>query len=256
MTIHIDRRRLIAGAAASLVGVTLGGRAAMASSWWDALGSAEALTRTAQRGLLAGAKLAPEFPESSLSPTFRANGSTDPREAAYKKLVQGHFADWRLEVGGLVDTPLRLSLNDLRALPSRTQITRHDCVEGWSCIGKWSGVPAGEVLKRAGLKSSAKFIVFYCADAFEQTLDGSGQYYESVDLVDAFHPQTLLAYDMNNAALTVPHGAPLRLRVERQLGYKMAKYLMKIEAVTGFEKIGGGNGGFWEDRGYQWYGGI
>lgn len=117
-------------------------------------------------------------------------------------------------------------------------------------------MPLGEVLKRAGLKSSAKFIVFHCADAFEQTLDGSGQYYESVDLVDAFHPQTLLAYDMNNAALTVPHGAPLRLRVERQLGYKMAKYLMKIEAVTGFEKIGGGNGGFWEDRGYQWYGGI
>ena len=256
MTIQMHRRRFITGAAAGLAGVALGGRTALAASWWDALGSAEALTMGWQRSLLTRQALAPEFPESALSPAFRANGSTNPGESAYKKLVQGNFAGWRLEVGGLVDTPLRLSLSDLRALPSRTQITRHDCVEGWSCIGKWTGVPLGEVLKRAGVKTTAKFIVFYCADAFEQTLDGSGQYYESVDLVDAFHPQTLLAYDMNNAALTVPHGAPLRLRLERQLGYKMAKYLMKIEAVTGFEKIGRGNGGFWEDRGYQWYAGI
>ena len=159
-------------------------------------------------------------------------------------------------VDGLVEQPLSLSLAELRALPSRTQITRHDCVEGWSSIGKWKGARLGPLLDQAGLKPNARYIVFHCADTLEQTLDGSGQYYESIDLIDAYHPQTILAYDMNDQPLPVPHGAPLRLRVERQLGYKQAKYVMRIEAVDGFAHLGRGKGGFWEDRGYEWYAGI
>lgn len=258
MANDIHRRGFVARVAASVAAVSLGGQSAVAqtASWWDALGSAEVLTKDAQRLLLRRQSLAPEFAESAISPAFKANGTTQPDDPSYQKLAQANFKDWRLEVGGLVDTPMRLSLEDLRAFPSRTQITRHDCVEGWSCIGKWTGVPLATVLQKAGVKSDAKYILFSCADKLEQTLDGSGQYYETIDLIDAFHPQTILAYDMNNAPLPIPHGAPLRLRVERQLGYKMAKYLMKIEAITGFEKISGGHGGYWEDRGYQWYAGI
>ena len=151
---------------------------------------------------------------------------------------------------------LRLSLADLRALPSRTQITRHDCVEGWSCIGKWQGASLSAVLARAGLLPGARYVVLYCADTLEQTLDNTGRYYESIDLTDAIHPQTILAYAMNDRPLPVAYGAPLRLRVERQLGYKMAKYVMRIEVVNGFTRIGRGRGGFWEDRGYAWYTGI
>jgi DMSO/TMAO reductase YedYZ molybdopterin-dependent catalytic subunit len=116
-------------------------------------------------------------------------------------------------------------------MPSRTQITRHDCVEGWSAIGKWTGVPLGEHPALGRLMPAARYVVFHCADELEATLDGSGRYYESIDLVDAFHPQTILAYGMNGKDLSVGHGAPLRLRVERQLGYKQAKYLMRIEVV-------------------------
>jgi len=140
----------------------------------------------------------------------------------------------------------------LRAAPSRTQITRHDCVEGWSAIGEWTGVPLGLLLRRAGLSANARYIVFHCAD----TLLGK-PYYESIDLVDAFHPQTILAHSMNGAPLTIGHGAPLRLRVERQLGYKQAKYVMRLEAVASLAPLHGGKGGFWEDNhNYQWYAGI
>jgi DMSO/TMAO reductase YedYZ molybdopterin-dependent catalytic subunit len=149
-----------------------------------------------------------------------------------------------------------LSLSDLRSMPSRTQITRHDCVEGWSCIGKWKGVQLSTILAKVGLRPKAKYIVFRCADSLEQTLDGSGKYYESIAIEDAYHPQTILAYEMNDVPLPVAHGAPLRLRLERQLGYKMAKYIMEIEALESFADIGRGRGGFWEDRGYEWYAGI
>jgi DMSO/TMAO reductase YedYZ molybdopterin-dependent catalytic subunit len=179
-----------------------------------------------------------------------------PEGEEYAALREGNFADWRLRVDGLVAKPLDLSLADLRNLPQRTQITRHDCVEGWSAIGKWQGVPLAIVLTQAALLPSALFVVFHCADVLEQTLDGTGQYYESIDLIDAFHPQTILAHSLNGALLTIGHGAPLRLRVERQLGYKHAKYVMRIELTGGLDKIGRGKGGFWEDRGYEWYAGI
>jgi len=220
------------------------------------LQSAEGLTRRAQRLFIDRKALAREFPANAISADFKPNGSIDPSDPDYVALKAKGFADYRLVVDGLVDKPLSLSLADLRALPARTQITRHDCVEGWSCIGKWTGARLGPLLDKAGLKKTARYIVFHCADTLEQTLDGSGQYYESIDLIDAYHPQTILAYDMNDQALPVPHGAPLRLRVERQLGYKHAKYVTRVEAVDDLARLGRGKGGFWEDRGYEWYAGI
>jgi DMSO/TMAO reductase YedYZ molybdopterin-dependent catalytic subunit len=155
-----------------------------------------------------------------------------------------------------VARPASLSLADLRMLPVRTQITRHDCVEGWSCIGGWTGPRLSTVLDQVGLRPEARFIVFHCADELPRYINGANLFYESIDLVDAFHPQTILAYEMNGAPLPLAHGAPLRLRVERQLGYKMAKFLARIEVVDRFDHIGQGNGGTWEDDGYEWYAGI
>ena len=220
------------------------------------LSSAETLTRVTQRALIPANALAREYSEAEISKDFKANGSTDVDDDDYRAQAAKAFADWRLKVDGLVATPLELSLAELRAMPSRTQITRHDCVEGWSCIGKWTGVPLSALLDKAGLEPNARYIVFYCADDLAETGDDEGKYYESIGLEDAFHPQTILAYDMNGAPLPIPHGAPLRLRVERQLGYKMAKYVMRIEAVDEIADIRGGRGGFWEDRGYEWYAGI
>jgi DMSO/TMAO reductase YedYZ molybdopterin-dependent catalytic subunit len=221
----------------------------------NALKSAEGLTHSVQRKLL-GQSLAKEYAESDISSWFKPNGSTDPQSADYRALANSGFTDWRLTIDGLVEHPATFSLTDLRAMPSRTQITRHDCVEGWSCIGKWKGVPLGQLLEKAGLKPNGKYVVFYCADTMEESLSGPVRYYESIGLADAFHPQTILAYDMNDQPLPVPHGAPIRLRVERQLGYKMAKYIMRIAVVDSFAAIAGGNGGYWEDRNYEWYAGI
>jgi DMSO/TMAO reductase YedYZ molybdopterin-dependent catalytic subunit len=220
------------------------------------LAMAEKLTMSSQRLLVPSDRLAREFTEADISPTFRSNGTSEPDGEAYAKMVETGFSDWRLKIDGLVDRPMEFSLADLKLLPSRTQITRHDCVEGWSAIGKWQGVPLGLILKTAGPKINARYAVFYCADDLEQSLDGTGRYYESVDLIDAFHPQTILAYSLNGKDLEVAHGAPLRLRVERHLGYKQAKYLMRIELRERFDDLGRGKGGFWEDRGYEWYAGI
>ena len=232
----------------------LGGCDRLSEQSWvkEFLGSAEGANRWLHRDMLPHRTLAREYAEADISSHFRANGSTSPDDPHYRRLAAGAFAEWRLQVAGLVDRPGAFSLDDLRAMPARTQITRHDCVEGWSCIGKWTGVPLAELLARVGLRPEARFVVFRCAD----TMDDGGRYYESVGLDDALHPQTILAYAMNGQMLPVPHGAPLRLRVERQLGYKMAKYVMAIEAVDSLSGIGRGKGGYWEDRGYEWYAGI
>ncbi|HEY3918976.1 MAG TPA: molybdopterin-binding protein [Stellaceae bacterium] len=228
------------------------------SAWFDnILDSAESVTRFVQRAITGRNALAPEYSEAELSKHFRANGTTDPEDSRYQTLAKKGFADWRLEIGGLVERPMRFSLAELRAFPAKTQITRHDCVEGWSCIGKWTGVHLGTVLDQVKPKPSARYVMFYSADPMEQTLDGSdSRYYESIDLAGAYHPQTILAYAMNDATLPIPYGAPLRLRDERQLGYKMAKYIMRIELVESFANIRGGKGGYWEDQGYEWYAGI
>ena len=255
----LDRRGFLTRGLAVASAALLGGcDSELSDQPWlrHILDSAEALTRVAQRTLLSPTALAREYSEADISKDFKANGSTDVDDDDYRSLAANGFADWKLKVDGLVARPLELSLAELRAMPPRTQITRHDCVEGWSCIGKWTGVPLKALLDKAELKPSARYLVFYCADDLGETGDNDGKYYESIGLIDAFHPQTILAYEMNGAPLPNPHGAPLRLRVERQLGYKMAKYVMRIEAVDGIAGIRGGRGGFWEDRGYEWYAGI
>jgi len=255
---EITRRRLIIGSAAATSGLLLTGcdRAVQAPTFREVINSAEGLTYRAQRALFHGPALAREFSAESLSPKFRANGSTMPTDPGYQAMLASGFADWRLKIEGLVSNPLSLSLADLRALPSRTQITRHDCVEGWSAIGQWTGAPLALILQASGMARNARYVVFYCADDLTGSADGSGLYYESVDLIDAFHPQTILAYEMNGKPLPVEYGAPVRMRIERQLGYKHAKYVMRIAVVESLQSIGRGRGGYWEDRGYEWYAGI
>ncbi len=212
----------------------------------------EDVHRGLQRALFDRDALAPEFRPDQMSPRFRTNGTRDPGTDAYAALRAGRFADWRLTVDGLVARPLALSLSDLGAFPQRAQITRHDCVEGWSAIGKWQGPRLADVLGAAGLSDRARYLVFTCADYY-----GGAPYYESIDRVDAFHPQTILAWAMNDRFLDVGHGAPLRLRVERQLGYKQAKYLMRVTAVESLAGVGKGRGGYWEDNvDYDWWAGI
>ncbi|MDP3659734.1 molybdopterin-dependent oxidoreductase [Phenylobacterium sp.] len=253
-----DRRRWLKGAGASLAGLWLAAcdRLNETPAVRATLARAERLTFKVQRATTDRMALAREYPAEAISADFRANGSISPGDADYRALLANDFRDWRLVVDGLVSTPLSLSMAELRAQPSRSQITRHDCVEGWSSIGKWTGARLGPLLDRAGLSEQARYIVFHCYDTLDPAAGANGRYYESLDLIDAYHPQTILAYAMNDAALPVKHGAPARLRVERQLGYKQAKYLMRIEAVADLAHISGGNGGFWEDRGYEWYAGI
>ena len=255
---RLDRRGFLARGLAAASAALLGGCDDLSDQPWvrRVLDSAETLTRVTQEALLSPEALAREYREADLSREFKANGSINPEDPAYVAHAKNGFADWKLVVGGLVEEPLELSLAELRAMPSRTQITRHDCVEGWSCIGKWKGVKLSALLTRARLKQGARYIVFHCADSLGSTGTEADKYYESIGLADAFHAQTILAYEMNDQTLPIAHGAPLRLRVERQLGYKMAKYVMRIEAVDGLARIRGGRGGFWEDLGYEWYAGI
>ncbi len=245
-------KRLLAGAGI----LTLGGCEKLSESTWfpKVLGLGEKATYKAQRLIVPRNAMAQEFAAADLSPQFRSNGTDLPDNPVYRALAENGFTDYRLEIGGLIERPMALSLAEIRNLPSRTQITRHDCVEGWSAIGKWKGARLGALLEAVQLKPNARFIVFRCADPMEE--DPRSLYYESIDLEDAFHPQTILAYDLNDEPLPVKNGAPLRLRLERQLGYKMAKYIMRIDIVEDFTRIAGGKGGYWEDLGYEWYAGI
>jgi len=242
------RSLLVAGAGGLLAGCD---QAVQLGPVKDLLFGAEDVHRGLQR-MIGRDALARQYRPDQMSPVFRVNGTANPNTPEYNAMLAGRFADWRVAVDGLVARPLSLSVAQLRAMPQQAQITRHDCVEGWSAIGKWQGPRLSTLLQAAGLRDGARYIVFHCADRF-----GSTPYYESIDLVDALHPQTLMAWAMNDAPLSVGHGAPVRLRVERQLGYKHAKYVTRIEAVASLDGIHGGKGGYWEDSNqYEWYAGI
>ncbi len=217
---------------------------------------ANTLTQVAQRGLLDRNARATEYAKSDIRQGQRPNGVTNPQDDAYLQLLADNFADYRLEISGLVKRPMSLSLAQLQRMRVQHQITRHDCVEGWSCIAEWTGVPLAQVLTRAGVLPAARYVLFECFDTIERSLSGGVKYYETIDLIDGFHPQTILAWGVNGQALPVPNGAPLRVRVERQLGYKMAKYIRRIVLIDDFSQLGRGRGGYWEDRGYEWYAGI
>ncbi|HEY5347607.1 MAG TPA: molybdopterin-dependent oxidoreductase [Rhizomicrobium sp.] len=254
----IDKRRFLARTLTGAATLLLTGCYDLSQKQWftGILERVEILTQHAQHLFAGPQTLAPEFTKADISPVFRANGTLDPGTADYAAHAARNFADWRIQVGGLVAHPLSLSMTQLRAMPSRTQITRHDCVEGWSCIGEWTGTPLKTVLAAAAPKPAARYAVFYCADPMTAEGDPDHMYYESLDMIEAMHPQTILAYRLNGSDLSIPHGAPVRLRAERQLGYKQPKYIQRIELVEDFAHIQGGKGGYWEDLGYTWYGGI
>lgn len=247
---EINRRSLLAGLTVLGAGACSDlGQTGPAQAVFD---QGENWHRTAHRALAGRQRLAPEYAPHERSPDIRGNGSVSVDGAFYRGELASGFANWRLEVTGLVEQPLSLSLGDIGALPQRTQITRHDCVEGWSAIAEWRGPQLATLLDAACIRPEANFVVFRCADQLY-----GRDYYESIDLVDAYHAQTIIAHELNGAALPEKNGAPLRLRVERQLGYKHAKYLTAIEAVSSLDNIHGGKGGFWEDlANYQWYAGI
>lgn len=257
----LTRRRLIGMGALGASSLVLAGcdrldfLGAGDSAVRTVLEKANSLTYRAQRLLIRDGALAPEYSETEIRQGQRPNGSRDPQTEAYLALKASDFADYRLSVKGLVDESRDYSLAELRNMPSRTQITRHDCVEGWSCIAKWTGTPLARILDDVRVKPSARFVIFHCYDRYDGGSD-SASYYESCDLIDARHPQTILAYGLNGRSLPVANGAPIRVRIERALGYKQPKYVHTIELADSFAGYGRGKGGFWEDRGYDWFGGI
>jgi DMSO/TMAO reductase YedYZ molybdopterin-dependent catalytic subunit len=260
--LYLSRRALLKAGLAATAALPLGGCEAFDflrtrdNAMREFMIKMNSLTYKAQRLLLSADQLAPEFTEADIQQDMRANGSTEVDTDDYLELLDNNFSNYQLDVTGLVERPMQFSLEALKALPSRTQITRHDCVEGWSCIAKWQGVPLGSILEKVGVKPEARYVMFHCFDAIEKGLSGEVLYYESIDLVDARHPQTILAYAMNGKPLPIENGAPLRVRVERQLGYKMAKYIKRIELISEFSQVGLGQGSYWADRGYEWFAGI
>ncbi|MBX6316637.1 MAG: molybdopterin-dependent oxidoreductase, partial [Isosphaeraceae bacterium] len=194
-----------------------------------------------------------DYPPSEISPHFRINGyppiSAYPQakggDDTYERLLANNFADYRLEVSGMVEAPLSLSLADLRAMPKQEQTTLHHCIQGWTSIGRWGGVPVREILDRCKPRPGAKYLVFHSFGMHEY----SGKpYYECVALKIGYHPQTILAYELNGEPLPLQHGAPVRPRFETKLGFKMVKFLRSIEVVDDYRKIGDGMGGVREDE--------
>lgn len=222
----------------------------------NVLERANVLTYQVQRHLIGAQTLAREYAPSEIRQGQRPNGSTDPSTPEYLALEANDFAGYRLTVKGMVEREVSLSLAQLRNMPARSQITRHDCVEGWSCIAKWTGTPLGPVLDMAGVKPQARFAVYHCYDNIQKTLSGDILYYTSSDLIDAYHPQTILSYGLNDKVLPIKNGAPIRLRIERALGYKQPKFLHTVELVDDLAPFGKGQGGYWEDLGYDWYAGV
>jgi DMSO/TMAO reductase YedYZ molybdopterin-dependent catalytic subunit len=208
-------------------------------------GVGETLTYAAQRILMSRQTLAREFNRDQISKVFPVNGEP-PGSDTYQRLLAGGFADWKLKVDGLVDRPSSISLAELKSYPSRRQITHQACEEGWSFIAEWTGVSLSYVLNLVGAQPAAKYVVFYPFDTN----------WDSLDMLDALHPQTLLAYGMNGQEIPTPHGAPIRLRVARQLGYKSVKYLSRITITDTLRDVGDGRGSISPELGYSWFAGI
>ncbi len=246
----VTRRNAIITGLASVGGILLTGCVKKAPpSYGNILRMGDALTYAAHRALLPGQSLVKEYLPEDIS-AFPATGTTNPgdpvrggdHEVAYSKdyaqLHSNAFADWKLSIEGCVSHPASFSLADLKAFAPRTQITRHTCEEGWTAIAEWTGVPLRTVLNITGINKNARYVNFYAYDG----------YIDSIDMLDALHPQTILAYGMNGQALPVAHGAPVRIRVETQIGYKSVKYLQRIVVTDEFVDPG--------DTSWAWYTGI
>ena len=244
----MKRRLFVASTLAALTGCGLNNKLNDNPQLHNILGSAQKLNHLFI-GTRGRAKL---YKPSDVDHDFRVNGFDTPTDSEYTSLLKDDFTSYRLRVAGEVERPATYTLAELRALQSLTQITRHDCVEGWSAIGEWAGVPLATVLTLVKPTAKAKYLVFHCMD---RSSDGD-PYYESLDLHQAAHPQTLLALDLNGKPLDADHGAPVRLRVPTQLGYKSAKWVGSIDVVATLAGTFGGSGGYWEDNGYEWYAGI
>lgn len=252
----LTRRNLLLGGGIGFAGLVAGnwGKLADSSSYDGLLRFGEHFSMQAQRLAMVHRPLVPEYRRDQISAFHPSNGGigasyVDPNPA-YDALASRGFADWRLAVHGLVQQPLSLSLVQLMALPRHSQITLHSCDEGWGAIAEWTGVQLSRILALSGVRPEARYAVFRCLDTI-----GKQQVWGSIDLLDAVHPQTLLAYAMNGKPLPIGHGAPLRLRIELQIGYKNLKHLSSIELVDSLENIGNGMGGLFEGSGYQWYAG-
>jgi len=249
----ITRRKLITSGLVTAAGIAgFASAAGMADKYGflapdhqGILGAGEALTYGVQRILMSRHSLAREFDRSQISKIIPVNGEP-PKTGTYQRLLANGFADWRLTVDGMVDRPFTFSLADLKRFPSRSQITHQACEEGWSFIAEWSGIPLSYVLHLVGVRPEAKWVVFF-------TLDDD---WDSVDIPEAFHPQTLLVLGMNGQELPTRHGAPLRVRVPRQLGQKSKKYLSRILVTDTVKNIGKGWGAIDPEFGFSWYMGI
>jgi len=207
----------------------------------------------ARRTLFGHSASKQQYPEAAISPSFRVNGRP-PVDEPYQEMARSNFADYYLEVAGLVETPVSLSLSDLKRLPKHSQITKHCCIQGWSAVAQWGGVSLKDIVELSKPLASAKYIALYAFDNKARTEPDSiagGYFYGTIHIDLARDPQTILAYEMNGQPLPIAHGAPLRLRVETQLGFMMVKYIKKIEFIANYRNIGEGQGGWRED--HQFY---
>ncbi len=208
-------------------------------------GPGETLTYAAQK-LLTRHSYAREFQRNQISNPPLANDIAPPSDA-FKRLQAGGFADWRLEVEGMVAKPTSFSLEQLKSYPASSQITQLACEEGWSYIAEWTGVPLSKILEAVQIHPQAKYLVYFSIEP---------DWWDSFDMSDALHPQTFLAYGLNGSALPVGNGGPLRMRVPRQLGYKSVKFITRLVATDNLKAFGKGLGSASPEGGYAWYAGI
>ncbi len=249
----ISRRKLITTGLAASAGVAGLGVAAEIAEKYGLIppdhggiyGLGETLTYASQR-LLTRHSLAREFPRTEISKRPVAN-DMPPLKDPFLRLQAGGFADWRLAVNGMVTRPASFSLSQLRSYPSRSQITQLACEEGWSYIAEWIGVPLSHVLDAVGVHPQARYVVYFSIDR---------DWWDSIDMADALHPQTFLAYGMNGGELPVGNGGPLRMRLPRQLGYKSVKFITGLTVTDDLKRFGQGLGSASPEGGYAWYAGI